>query len=65
MNSTPQQLRQKPSRWRCGAPAGNRNRLVHGRYTREVRALNRRIREWRAQTNALLKLAKGGTGRYQ
>jgi hypothetical protein len=29
--------------WRCGAPAGNRNALKHGRYTAERRAAAREI----------------------
>ena len=39
---------------RVGAPLGNRNRLKHGRYTNECKAIRRSIAKWRRETRALM-----------
>ena len=43
---------------RIGAPIGNRNRLKHGRYTRECRALRKAIADWRSTTKGLMTVAE-------
>jgi hypothetical protein len=42
---------------RVGAPPGNKNRLKHGRFTGEVRALKKQVTEWRRTTKALMQHA--------
>jgi hypothetical protein len=42
---------------RIGAPIGNRNRLKHGRFTREVRTLKKQIADWRRTTKVLMQHA--------
>lgn len=37
-----------------GAPAGNRNALKHGMYTKEMKAQKARVRELIAETSELL-----------
>jgi hypothetical protein len=42
---------------RVGAPPGNKNRLKHGRFTREVRGLKKQVTEWRHTTRVLMQHA--------
>jgi hypothetical protein len=43
---------------RVGAPPGNRNRLKHGRFTGEVRALKKQVADWRRTTKGLMRRAE-------
>lgn len=47
-----------PMRNKGGAPRGNQNRLVHGKYTREAIALRRRVRAHMSEVRALIADAK-------
>ena len=48
--------RRKRPNWRTGAPAGNRNALKTGRYTKERKALRARIRSFRQRVKSTLAL---------